>query len=214
MARTTKNPDDRKLEIILTAERLFRERGFKKTSIEAIIQDMGVAKGTFYYYFKSKEAVLEAIVNRSLDQVVEMAQQVADAPDIDALSKMKMLLPDSHIGGEDTTEKAQYLHLPANRELHEVTNVQTILKLSPVFAQIVEQGNNEGVFSVTRPLETIQFLLASSQFLLDGGLFDFSDEEITRRRLSMQDMIEKSLGAAQGSFGFMNPSAPPTEDQP
>ncbi len=206
MARNVKNPDERRLEIILTAEKLFREQGFESTSVDAIIRKMGVAKGTFYYYFKSKQAVLEAIVTRTLDQMVAMAQQVADTPSLDALSKMAMLLPDSHVGGEDTTEKAQYLHLPENRELHEVTNVQTILKLSPVFAQIVEQGNAEGVFNVARPLETIQFLLASSQFLLDGGLFEFTDEEIRRRRLSMQDMIEKSLGAAPGSFGFMNPS--------
>ncbi len=64
MARNVKNPEDRKLEIILTAEKLFSERAFKKTSIDAITQEMGVAKGTFYYYFKSKDAVLEAIVNR------------------------------------------------------------------------------------------------------------------------------------------------------
>jgi len=206
MARTSKNPDDRKLEIIDTAERLFRENGFKKTSVDAIIQAMGVAKGTYYYYFKSKDAVLEAIVNRTLDQVVSQAQQLADEPSFDALTKMQLLLPNSHIGGEDTTEKAEYLHLPENRELHEATNVQTILKLSPVFAQIVEQGNKEGIFNVARPLETIQFLLASSQFLLDGGLFGFSDAEIRQRRFSMQDMIEKSLSAAPGSFGFMNPT--------
>jgi AcrR family transcriptional regulator len=206
MARTSKNPDDRKLEIIEVAERLFRENGFKKTSVDAIIQAMGVAKGTFYYYFKSKDAVLEAIVNRTLDQVVEMAQQVADEPALNALAKMQMLLSNSHIGGEDTTEKAEYLHLPENRELHEATNIQTVLRLSPVFAQIVEQGNREGVFSVERPLETIQFLLASSQFLLDGDMFHFTADEIRRRRLSMQDMIEKSLSAAPGSFGFMNPT--------
>lgn len=205
MARNSKTPEDRKLEIILTAERLFRERGYTKTSIDAIIQEMGVAKGTYYYYFKSKGDVLEAIVNRTLDAVVEMAQQVADAPSLGAVAKLEMLLAGSHMGGEDTTEKAEYLHLPANRELHEVTNVQTILKLSPVFAQIVKQGNAEGVFNVARPLETIQFLLASSQFLLDGGLFAFSEAEIAQRRLSMQDMIEKSLGADPGSFGFMNP---------
>ncbi len=206
MARTSKNPDDRKQEIIDTAERLFRENGYKNTSVDAIIGAMNVAKGTFYYYFKSKEAVLEAIVHRTLDQVVAQARQLADEPSLDALTKMQMLLANSHIGGADTREKADYLNLPENRELHEVTNVQTILRLSPVFAQIVEQGNAEGVFNVARPLETVQFLLASSQFLLDGGLFGFSEAEIRQRRLSMQDMIEKSLSAAPGSFDFMNPT--------
>ncbi len=43
MARIVKSPEDRKLETILTAERLFKERGFKETSVDAMVREMGVA---------------------------------------------------------------------------------------------------------------------------------------------------------------------------
>ena len=208
MVRTTKTTEARRLEIIETARRLFRDRGFSNTPVDAIIKEMGVAKGTFYYYFKSKEEVLEAIVDRTLDQIVEMAEQVADDASINALTKMERLLSNSQLGDEDIQEEtnavAEYLHLPANRELHEVTNVQTVLRLSPVLAKIVEQGNDENVFDAQRPLETIQFLLTGGQFLLDGGLFDFSEQEMIERRITMQEIIEKALGAARGAFDFMN----------
>jgi len=78
-----------------------------------------------------------------------------------------------------------------------VTNIQTVLRLSPVFARIVEQGNEENVFNAERPL-------AALQFLLDGGLFDFSDEELLERRLVTQEIVEKALGASRGAFDFMN----------
>ena len=58
-----------------------------------------------------------------------------------------------------------------------------------------------------RPLETIQFLFTGAQFLTDGGLFDFSEEEVRTRRLVTQEIIEKALGARKGSFGFMNPDS-------
>ena len=67
MVRITKATEERRLEIIETAQKLFGERGFNNTPVDAIIQEMGVAKGTFYYYFKSKEEVLEAIADHTLE---------------------------------------------------------------------------------------------------------------------------------------------------
>lgn len=204
MSRITKSPEERKLEIIKTAEKLFRANGYGNTSVEAIIKKIGVAKGTFYYYFKSKEDVLEAIIDHTLDQIVKMAEQVAEDTSMDALTKMERLLSNSQIGNEDTKEVAEHLHSPANRELHEVSNIQTILRLSPIFAKIVEQGNREKVFDTKRPLETMQFLLTGGQFLLDGGLFDFNEAELAERRIVLQEIIEKALGAVPSTFDFMN----------
>jgi AcrR family transcriptional regulator len=204
MSRITKAPEERRLEIIETAGKLFRDKGYTNTSVEAIIREMGVAKGTFYYYFKSKEEVLEAIVDHTLDQIVAMAEQIANDPSMDALTKMELLLSNSQIGDEDTKEVVEHLHLPANRELHEVSNIQTVLRLSPVFAKIVEQGNEEKVFNANCPLETMQFLLTGGQFLLDGGLFDFNEQEILERRMVMQEIVEKVLEAERGTFDFMN----------
>ena len=205
MPRITKPREERRLEIIMTAQQLFAKLGYANCSVDRIIREMGVAKGTFYYYFKSKEEILSAIAGHTLAQVEAMVEQVANDPSLDALGKMKLLLSDSHIGDEKSLETAEMLHLPENRELHELTNIQSVLRLSPHFAKIVEQGNRESVFCAERPIETIQFLFTGTQFLLDGGLFHFTEEEVSSRRRVAQSIIEKALGAAPGSFGFMNP---------
>ena len=204
MSRIVKSADERRMEIIKTAERLFTEKGFAGTSVESIIREIGVAKGTFYYYFKSKEEVLKAIVDLKLDEIVTMADQVAEDQSIDALEKMKMLLSGGKMGDDESDELADHLHLPGNRELHEEINIQTVKRLSPVFAKIVSQGNKEGVFNVERPMETFRFLLTGAQFLLDGGLFDLSPEEEKEQRAALQDIAELALGAAAGSFEFLN----------
>lgn len=205
MVRIVKAPEERRAEIVETADRLFRQHGYAKCSVEMIIREIGIAKGTFYYYFKSKPDILEAIVDKTLSQIVEMATGIADKPSLNAMQKMKVLLGNSHIGDDDSLDVAQMLHLPENRELHELTNIQTVLKLSPILARIVEQGIGEGVFDVEKPLETIQFLFAGAQFLTDGDMFAFSEAELRTRRLVMQSVIEKALGAEPGSFDFMNP---------
>ena len=203
MPRIVKSAEERRLEIILTSEKLFRENGYSKTSVDAIIREMGVAKGTFYYYFKSKEKVLEAIVSHTLDQIVGMAEHIANDESMDALTKLQILLSGSNIGGEEAQEVAEHLHLPENRELHEVSNVQTVIRLSPLFAKIIQQGNAEGVFDTKYPLATAQFLLTGSQFLLDQSLFDFNEAELLEKRLAMQEIIERALGTKSGTFSFL-----------
>lgn len=78
----------------------------------------------------------------------------------------------------------------------EVILSMIILVLVPV--------NEEGVFNAQRPLATMQFLLTGSQFLLDGGLFEFSEQELSERRIVTQEIVEKALGAQRGSFNFLN----------
>jgi AcrR family transcriptional regulator len=60
----TKPPEERREELMNAAERLFLKHGVEPTTIEQITVGAGVAKGTFYLYFSSKEDVLAALRER------------------------------------------------------------------------------------------------------------------------------------------------------
>ncbi|WP_427927424.1 TetR/AcrR family transcriptional regulator, partial [Acinetobacter baumannii] len=51
----TKDSEERRNEFVEAAEKLFREHGIVDTTINSIVKEMNVAKGLFYYYFKSKD---------------------------------------------------------------------------------------------------------------------------------------------------------------
>jgi AcrR family transcriptional regulator len=55
---TTVSEPSRRRQLVATAKRLFLERGFAATSVSAIVREAGVAQGTFYLYFKSKQGLL------------------------------------------------------------------------------------------------------------------------------------------------------------
>lgn len=61
MTRITKAPDERRMELFNAAQALFFTKGYEKTSVKDIVKQVGVAKGLFYYYFESKQALLEAL---------------------------------------------------------------------------------------------------------------------------------------------------------
>ena len=62
MARVVKNAEDRRDEIIKAARELFETKDYDKSTMQDIMGKLNIAKGTIYHYFKSKQALLEAVV--------------------------------------------------------------------------------------------------------------------------------------------------------
>ena len=67
--RITKEPEERKREILDTAMRLFCENGYEKTSISDIAKAVGVAQGLCYRYFPSKEALFDCAIEQYADEL-------------------------------------------------------------------------------------------------------------------------------------------------
>jgi AcrR family transcriptional regulator len=77
----TKPPEARRKELMNAAQRLFLDRGVASTTIEQITSAAGVAKGTFYLYFSSKEDVLSALGSRfARELLARIKSAVAEIP--------------------------------------------------------------------------------------------------------------------------------------
>ena len=76
MKKVELNKKKKQDALLNTAYHLFTEKGFQKTSISDIVNEAGVAKGTFYYYFKSKEEVMDAIIERFIEQDVQKVRMI------------------------------------------------------------------------------------------------------------------------------------------
>jgi len=201
--RVSKKPEDRRNEILDTSEMLFGTKGYSKTTINDILQMIGIAKGTFYYYFKSKEEVMDAIIMRFIGIGVESAKTIASDLNLKAPEKIFQFIIAQN---QDTIRKEQILeqlHQVDNAEMHQKSLVETILQLTPVLADIVEQGIREGSFKTPYPKEVIEFILVSSQFMLDAGLFQWQPIEIIQKAKALAFIIETLLGAEKGSFSYL-----------
>ena len=61
MGKREQNAQETRVAILETADRLIAERGYEQISVEEITRTAGIAKGTFYNYFKKKEDLIRAL---------------------------------------------------------------------------------------------------------------------------------------------------------
>lgn len=203
--RIIKDPEERKSEILDTAEMLFCTKGYSKTTINDILNEVGIAKGTFYYYFKSKEEVMDAIITRIIDNDINIAKKIALNPEIPVLEKFFQILMSQRPKVGDNKEKViQQFHLPNNAEMHQKTIVKTILNFTPILAEVVEEGVREGIFNTKYPKETIEFLIASSECIFDESMFSWNKDEMLQKTKAFVHIMETTLGADKGSFDFVH----------
>lgn len=200
MVRTVKTPEQRRAEILQAASELFQEIGYESTSVDSIVRSAGIAKGTFYYYFKSKDEVLAALAQQLCAEMVARSQIIADDPQLGAIEKFCAIIAAQNQTVEAGQALVEDLHRPENRALHERSNIETVLAFGPILATVVEQGNQEGVFQVDDPLSTVQFILAGSLFLFGDQMFSWTPEEQAARMQAMLLLIERAFGAVAGSF--------------
>ncbi len=207
MKRIVKQPEIRREEILLAAEKLFERDGYIKTSVEAIIKEVGIAKGTLYYYFKSKQDILHALVENIANDVEAYFKSIVESKNISAIEKLKLM-----ISGPKKKEKLklpimEIIHKPENRELQEQLNIRTIDRIAPLMAQVFEQGYKDGIFKMSIPVEGVQLILAGSLFVLDSGLFNWSPKKRTALLKAGQSILERLLDVKSGTLSFISESA-------
>ncbi len=201
MTRTHRPTAQRREEILDAAHTLFTTKGFQPATMEDILKVVGIAKGTLYYHFPSKEQILRALVLRIVGQVEQRAREVADSS-APAVDKLVTIMAAMRVEAAQT-ELVEQFHAPGNAEFHLLSITAMIEHLTPVLADVVAQGVNEGIFTTDRPHDAVELLLSASGILLDHEIMEPSPDELARRRESLIWASETLLGARPGSLSAL-----------
>jgi len=201
--KKSKSPEARKKEIMDVAETLFITKGYAKTTINNILSEIDIAKGTFYYYFKSKEDVMDAIIDRFITIEVEAAEAIAADDTLKAPDKIFRIIMGENHHGNKKEKMIEELHEVSNEKMHQKSLIETIKQLAPILTRMIEQGIVEGVFETPYPRETVEVLLVSSGFIFDDGIFQWDEEEKIQKAKAFVYILETVLKADKGDFQYL-----------
>jgi AcrR family transcriptional regulator len=202
MKRVVKKPEVRRQEIVTASRKLFLKQGYENTTMHDVMEKLKIAKGTTYHYFKSKEELLEAVVQDIVDQYITKVKKALLECSGDALQKMKVLVQAGRVVPHKIVSMDK-LHTPGNMGLHVRLLAETLSKLAPLYAEVIDQGCKEGLFQVENPLECAEFFLAGIQFVTDMGFYPWNEKDFHRRNQAIPAFLEKELSAPKGSFSFL-----------
>ncbi|MBU7009051.1 MAG: TetR/AcrR family transcriptional regulator [Theionarchaea archaeon] len=207
MKRVTKDPDVRREELIDVAEELFLKNGYEETPVSDIVKNAQVAQGTFYYYFKSKDEILDALTDRYLNEFTGCVEKEVERDDNNAVEKMINAFKCGSRFSLGRTKLMIYLHEEENSLLHLKMERKSHVLIVPLFTKMIEQGVIEGLFHVKYPYEAALLLVGCWDSLFDVEHFFAKSVEEKKKTIEAAFCImERVLGAKQGSFAepFLN----------
>jgi AcrR family transcriptional regulator len=189
---------ERRIQIIDAAEELFFiEKDYESTSINDIIGRVGLAKGTFYHYFRSKRELLNAILERQLNEFEGKVDQLAMDSRLGTLEKLDALIGlifDLRRGSiPDLEEMVAY----KNQVIQENFIMLGVTRARPLLSKIIREGIEEGLFSTDHPEEALSFILSGSRIITE------SDQDIgtsLEKLEAVADFAERILMTEPGVF--------------
>lgn len=177
-----------------------------------IIEKIGVTKGAFYHYFKSKDEILEAVTEDYASRLAAGINPIYEQGHMSALEKL------SH--GFQTAQRIRHdsrniliplmglMNRDENTILKKRFYEKTVEKIKPSYIRMIYQGISEGVFETDFPEETAELIIQVgsdyrskiASILLDEDRSPFYKEEIEKSIAFLQNFIERILGIKNGTF--------------
>ncbi len=191
MARN-KHPEETVNLILSVAFRLFMEKGYEHTSIQDIIDHLGgLSKGAIYHHFKSKEDILNAVIDRMTAESNQMLGVIRDRSDLNGKEKLKTIFKESinrPVQNEIFTVAPDFHNNPKLlfSLLHETIDQAVPDYILP----IIEQGVSDGSIETDYPKQLAELILLAANIWMNPMIFDSSEEESYSKFMIFSQMLQ------------------------
>ena len=189
MARN-KYPEVTVEKILDVSQRLFLEKGYDKTTIQDIVDELGgLSKGAIYHHFKSKEEIMDALGDKMFFNNNPF-EKVKARTDLNGLQKMRMaiMLNQSDENQIELTKQA----IPMLKNPHVLARmIETNRRcLCPYWELFIEDGIKDGSIKTQYKKELAEFLVLMDIWLIPS-IFPADKKELHNRLYCIKEMLEK-----------------------
>lgn len=198
--KTVKEGEVRRREILVAARDLFVKKGYEQTSVNDILKIVDIAKGTFYYYFASKEEVLEAIILDIVEEGARRAKKILKDKSIPLVNRIMMAIMAQAPEFEGSDEIKEELHKVENAKLEQLYSRAMLKRMTPVLQEPVLEGIDRDIFHMEYPTECIESILLLGHMMFDCDLFEWKMEDYPRKIQAFLCNAERMLGTKEGEL--------------
>jgi AcrR family transcriptional regulator len=220
MTRVMKAHNERRNEIIQTAQKLFFSQGYEQTPVNAIIDAVGISKGTFYHYFTSKEDLLDQMVAVQTEAVLERARPALQLEGVSPTEKLNRAIQDSTSYKMENLDAfmliARLLARPENLVLRHKMSQRNSTVVAELFREVIEDGVKSGEMKPRSPQAAAEFIMLVGQAIGEevfhmiyrieqGERVDV--EKLRPLYMMYQDAVECILATPEGAVNIFDEAA-------
>lgn len=193
-------------QILDALQSLLESQNIQTITVSEIAQAAGIGKGSIYYYFDSKDAILEALIERNYKKPLDTAKNLARQTDIPPFTRMAMIFQACK------NSSAEYLRQNAapsstsaqeSAYLHQKYLNYLICELKPELTAIIEQGIKAGEIHFDYPGSLAEIVLIVLTVKMGNTLVPSTPEQISETMRALISLLEKGTDNIQGSLNFL-----------
>ena len=197
---------DKRQLIFDAMEELLMTVPYSTISVESIAKKAGIGKGSIYYYYKSKDEILCAVLENSYRRALrDYFESIQNLKETSAIEKIKRLFFSIIKKDFSETEKNMLvpLHTMNDINLHNKMTTAAIQEISPVLTELLREGNAEGSVRTDTPKESAEIIVAVIMLFLDDTVFTDNAENVKNKLVILSTVLETCLKTEKGSFDFL-----------
>lgn len=193
-------------QILDALQKILLRKNIQSVSVSEIAQEAGIGKGSVYYYFPSKDAIYEALIERNYEKPLETARNLAVQTDVSPFTRMAMLFQACRNSSAEFLRKESSSNLPSVQErayVHQKYLTHLVQSLKPELTSIIRQGIERGEIHFDQPDALAEIVLIVLSVKLDNTLVPSSKEEIEGTIGGLVKLLERGTGNPSGSLNFL-----------
>lgn len=212
MARN-KHPEQTVELILSAAAKLFTEKGFEKTSIQDILNELGMSKGAVYHHFRSKEEIMDRLIQRQVHSAMELLHELIAHTEAPNARVKLMIILETMVADQQARSLDKVISTQFKNPQMVLSSMKEGLQIeAPIIAELMIAGREDGSITTDHPLECAEAFMLLVNIWANRQLFERSQEETMQRLKFIQHMM-RLLGADIVSDTLINTITERQSDQ-
>lgn len=183
--------NDTRQKIIEVAAKLFLKKGFDKTTMRDIVENLNMSKGAIYHHFKSKGDIIDAVYKIQDEQISNQILSLQnDLKEMNGKEKISAVIKDSVCNQENLNHNEDVSNFMKSAEYILKYMKDNVSKNAPVIAEMIEEGNKDGSLSCEYPQEMAEVFLLLFNIWCDPAIFEEDKEKLYGKLKFIQSMMK------------------------
>lgn len=179
-------------------------------SVSDIAKQAGIGKGSIYYYFSSKDEILDALIKRTYADALALAKELVHQTDLSIFTRLSQITNACIAATRNFLRRSEIVRdqLPSTERIYDSAYIHqqfmkyAIVDFKEIYTEIIQQEIDKGTIRVDSAAEIAEIVLIVLTVKIDNTLSPASEDEIAKTLQSMITLIERGTGNSDGAFGI------------